>query len=171
METELGDKVKRMGGCACGQIRYGFYEPIAAQVACHCRACQYASGGAPAYVVSVRRDEFRVTKGRPREFSTLADSGNHVTRVFCENCGTPLYAYNDAHPEFCAVKVGSLDEPEKYKPRMHIWMSEAQPWHRRSWFSLRFSKNPPFRGGQAAAKADSDDRVGSMAAQSDEERL
>ncbi|MEJ2089049.1 MAG: GFA family protein [Gammaproteobacteria bacterium] len=150
------DKVKRTGGCACGQVRYGFYEPRVAQVACHCRACQYESGGGPSYVVTVQRDEFRVTKGRPKEFTTLSDAGNHVTRVFCGECGSPLYAYNDAHPEHCAVKVGSLDEPAKYKPRIHIWISEAQPWHKRGWFTARFSKNPPW-GRSRKRKPDTDD--------------
>lgn len=141
--SELSDKVKRSGGCACGEVRYGFYEPRVAQVACHCRACQYASGGGPAYVVTVRREEFRVTKGRPREFTTLSEDGNHVTRVFCETCGSPLYAYSEERPEFCAVKVGSLDEPEDYKPRIHVWTSEAQPWHKKALFTARFSRNPP----------------------------
>jgi hypothetical protein len=143
MDSPLTDKVKRTGGCACGEVRYGFYEPIAAQVACHCRACQYASGGGPAFVVSVRRDEFRITKGRPKEFVTLSEEGNHVTRVFCGDCGSPIYSYSDASDEFCGVKVGSLDEPESFKPRVHIWMSEAQPWHKRGLFSSRFRKNPP----------------------------
>ncbi|MFV2091174.1 MAG: GFA family protein, partial [Pseudomonadales bacterium] len=82
MSDSLTENVKHMGGCACGEIRYGFYEPKIAQVACHCRACQYAAGGGPSYVISVRRDVFRVTKGIPQEFSTLSESGNHVTRTF-----------------------------------------------------------------------------------------
>jgi hypothetical protein len=133
-----------MGGCACGAVRYGFYEPVVAQIACHCRACQYQSGGGPAYVITVSRAEFRVTKGHPKEFTTLSEAGNHVARVFCGDCGTPLYAYSESQPDYCAVKVGSLDEPEKYKPRVHIWMSEAQPWHKRGMLTARFSRNPPF---------------------------
>ena len=149
----MDDKVKRMGGCACGQVRYGFYEPRVAQLACHCRACQYAAGGGPAYVISVRREEFRVTKGTPKEFTTLSDEGNHVTRTFCGNCGSPLFSYSDAHPELCGVRVGSLDDPENYRPRMHLWLSEAQKWHKRGWFTVPFRKNPPGMGrrkGEAA---------------------
>ena len=144
MNSPLTDKVKHTGGCACGEIRYGFYEPIVAQVACHCRNCQYASGGGPAYVVNVRRDEFRITKGRPREFTVLSEEDHHVTRLFCGECGSPIYSYNDADDEFCSVKVGSLDEPANYKPRVHMWTSEAQRWHKRSLFARRFRKNPPF---------------------------
>ena len=39
------------GGCACKAVRYEVAsEPIAFAL-CHCRACQYASGGEPASVV------------------------------------------------------------------------------------------------------------------------
>jgi hypothetical protein len=148
MSESLVDKVKHKGGCACGDVRYAFYEPKVAQLACHCRACQYAAGGGPAYVVTAHRDVFRVTKGQPKEFSTLSEDGNHVTRTFCGSCGTPLYAFNDAQPEFCGIKVGSLDEPEKFKPRLHIWMSEAQSWHKRGLFTKSFRRNPPGTGGK-----------------------
>jgi hypothetical protein len=94
-------------------------------------------------VITVRREEFRVTKGRPKEFTTLSEAGNHVTRVFCENCGSPLYAFNEERPEFCAVKVGSLDEPENFKPRIHIWTSEAQPWHKKALLTAKFRRDPP----------------------------
>jgi hypothetical protein len=139
---DLSGRVKRTGGCACGAIRYGFYEPIVNQVACHCRACQYASGGGPSYGISVRREEFRVTKGRPKEFNTLSEEGNHVTRSFCENCGSPLFAESEAKPDRLIVKVGSLDDPENFRPRVHVWTSEAQPWHKRGLFTSRHSKNP-----------------------------
>ena len=149
MTDDLTERVKRTGGCACGAIRYGFYEPRVAQIACHCRACQYHAGGAPSYAVVVRRDVFRVTKGRPKEFVTLSEQGNHITRAFCADCGSPLYSYSDAEADFCAVKVGRLDEPQHFKPRVHVWMSEAPPWHRRGLFSARFRKNPPFRAGRS----------------------
>jgi hypothetical protein len=143
MSNPLTDKVKRTGGCACGEIRYGFYEPITAQVACHSRSSQYASGGGPAYMVVVRRAEFRITKGRPREFTVLSEEDDHVTRLFCGECGSPICSYSDADDQFLSVDVGSLDEPGKFKPRFHIWTSEAQRWHKRDLLSRRFRKSLP----------------------------
>ena len=140
------DKTKYSGGCACGEIRFGFYDPLVFKVACHCRACQYTAAGGPAFVVGVQRDQFRITKGTPKEFATLAESQNMVTRSFCGNCGTHLFASNDENAETVGVKVGSLDDPSAFRPRLHIWMKEAQPWHKRSWFTLRFGKNAPVRG-------------------------
>jgi hypothetical protein len=150
---EPGSRVKRMGGCACGEVRYGFYEPLLVEAACHCRACQYSTGGGPAYVVSVSRDVFKITRGQPREFTTLSEAGNHVTRAFCGTCGSPLFAFNDAQPEAVVVKVGSLDEPQAFKPRLHVWTSEAQPWHRMARFTRRFRRNPPGSAGRTAQTA------------------
>jgi hypothetical protein len=138
------ERVKVTGGCACGDIRFGFYGPTTSQIACHCRSCQYTSGGGPAYVLGVKRDQFRVTKGRVEEYVALSESGRLVTRVFCGRCGTHVYSYSDSAPDQCSVKVGALDDPSKFKPRLRIFTSEAQPWHKKFIYALRFRKNLPF---------------------------
>ncbi|HEX7037036.1 MAG TPA: GFA family protein [Pseudomonadales bacterium] len=139
------ERTKVTGGCACGQIRFGFYEPLVFRGACHCRACQYTSGGGPAYVVGAVKAQFRVTRGHPAEFSTLSDAGHLVTRAFCANCGTHLYSFSDGSPGVCTVKVGALDEPSRFKPKLHLWTSEAQPWHLTHRFTRRYRKDPPMR--------------------------
>jgi hypothetical protein len=144
MAAKSDERVKITGGCACGDIRFGFYGPTTFQIACHCRSCQYTSGGGPAYVLGVKRDQFRVTKGRVEEYLALSESGRLNTRVFCGRCGTHLYAYSDTAPDLCAVKVGVLDDPSKFKPRVRLFTSEAQPWHKKFIFSLRFRRNLPF---------------------------
>jgi hypothetical protein len=122
-------------------------------VACHCRACQYTAGGGPAYVIGVARDQFRVTKGHPAEFATLSEAGNLVTRVFCATCGTHLYACTDGEPDTCSVKVGALDDPASFKPKVQAWISEAQPWHRKHAFTLRFRRNSPGRSRKRAGRS------------------
>jgi hypothetical protein len=153
--TSMDERNKVIGGCACGEVRFGFYEPVAFKVVCHCRACQYTSGGGPAYLVGVAKDQFRVTRGHPAEFATLSEAGNLVTRVFCANCGTHLYSFSELSPELCSVKVGALDEPGGFKPKVHRWTSEAQPWHKKYAFTLRFRKNPPSRRVTAAVTEES----------------
>ncbi len=156
MAANVDERTKVTGGCACGQVRFGFYEPVTARLACHCRACQYASGGGPAYVVVVKKDQFRVTRGHPAEFTTLSDAGHLVSRVFCAHCGTHLYAFSEMSPERCLVKVGALDDPGRYKPTMHIWTSEAPAWHRKHRFTLRFRRNPPNRRRSRTAQPQED---------------
>jgi hypothetical protein len=116
------------GGCRCGAVRYAAtVEPVASGT-CHCRDCQYASGGGPAYVLLVPRAGFAITKGTPRAYESLSDAGNRVVRHFCADCGTPLFSERATGP-FAAVRAGSLDDPSRYKPGGNIWVGSAQPWH------------------------------------------
>jgi hypothetical protein len=117
------------GGCLCGQVRYRVAaEPLAA-LACHCRDCQYVSGGAEANVVVVPSATLSLKSGEQRIYRSIASSGTEVWRAFCPNCGTPLFVGNAKHPEATAVKVGSLDDPAPFKRQGHIWMASAPHWH------------------------------------------
>lgn len=116
------------GGCACGEIRYRVEaEPIVV-AHCHCRDCQKTSGGRMATIVIVPRAAFRLTRGHPRGFDFIADSGNRLTREFCPGCGSPLFTELKAMPDLWVVKAASLDDPGWLKPAMHIWADSRQPW-------------------------------------------
>jgi hypothetical protein len=128
------------GGCLCRQVRYEVAaEPLIA-VSCHCRDCQYVSGGEPAVVLSFPSANLTV-RGEARVYWSAADTGTRVFRSFCANCGTPLFAGNEQHREFVAIKIGSLDEPSKFSPDCYIWTSSAQPWHHIDPKAPSFAKN------------------------------
>ena len=116
------------GGCLCGLIRYEADGEPLAQGACHCRDCQYLSGGGPAYTIMVQRSCFHLRKGEPRTHRSKTAAGIYV-REFCAECGTHLLGYNEATPEFVAVRVGTMDEPGFFKPQGHIWVDSAPKWH------------------------------------------
>jgi hypothetical protein len=134
---------KLEGGCQCGAIRYEITGPIVGVGVCHCRACQYASGGGPNYVALAVREGFAFTKGEPKRFGQPGGSGNIVSRVFCPDCGTPLIS--EAAMPFYPVKLGSLDDPSSLKPELHIWTSSAQPWHPIDPALPAFPESPPPR--------------------------
>jgi len=124
-----GIMAKFTGGCLCGAIRYeADGEPVTAG-ACHCRDCQYVSGGGPAHVLVMAAGDVKMTKGEPRIYFSLSEAGHTVGRSFCEDCGTPIFAQNAARPGFLSIKAGTLDDPSLYRPRGHIWVKSAQPWH------------------------------------------
>ena len=118
-----------IGGCFCGAIRYEANAEPAAAGACHCRDCQYVSGGAPAYVIIVPKAALAVTKGSPRAYASRSALDNRVVRRFCADCGTPLFYESAINPDLIAIKVGSLDDPAIFKPAANLWVSAAQPWH------------------------------------------
>jgi hypothetical protein len=131
------------GGCVCGAIRFKITaDPVGGGV-CHCRACQYAAGGPPTYVLLAPKMAFEVTKGTPKVYKSLGDSGGEVGRAFCGECGTPLYSIPGPMTPFVPVKVGALDDPSGYTPNLHLYMDEAQPWHLTHEGLPQFPKMPP----------------------------
>ena len=130
------------GGCRCGGIRYEVSaEPVFAGH-CHCRDCQYASGGPFATVLGVPKAAFSLLQGAYAEYEIEAESGNHVSRKFCPTCGTPLFSELKANPEFWIVKAGTLDDPSWLAPTMQIWCDSAQPWAPMAEDLPTFGKNP-----------------------------
>jgi hypothetical protein len=118
----------RTGGCLCGGIRYeSSGEPVFA-LQCHCRDCQRQSGSAYVAAVRVPAAEFRITKGAPRHYVAKADSGNEITRVFCPDCGSPLYVQVSTRPDLVGVRVASFDDPSWFRPEADIFVQSAQPW-------------------------------------------
>lgn len=130
------------GGCACKSVRYEVAaEPIAV-MDCHCRDCQYASGGACTTAVVVPAAAFKVTKGKAKRFASKGDSGNEVYRNFCENCGSPLFS-EPPGGAIMVVKAGSLDDPSWLKVGGALYTSSAQPWAHIDPNKLKFEKMPP----------------------------
>ena len=116
------------GGCYCGALRYEASGDPAFKAQCHCRECQYISGGGPNYFMLMPAEGFSFTKGTPRQF-TRSDLDNPVTREFCGDCGTHILTRLPSRP-FVVLKVGSLDDPVAYGgPQMAIWTQDQQPFH------------------------------------------
>src|SRR5579883_3609032 len=80
------DPMKLEGGCYCGAVRYAVDGEPVIKAQCHCRECQYISGGAPNMFMIVRPEAFRYTKGQPKQFKRK-DLEKPVTREFCAECG------------------------------------------------------------------------------------
>ena len=94
---------------------------------CHCRDCQYASGGDGSTAMIVSADAVAV-QGTPASYAVTADSGNTVVRQFCATCGSPLFATSPASPALLAIKVATADDPGWVVPAAHIWTNSAPPW-------------------------------------------
>ena len=116
------------GRCYCGQITYEINGDPLWQAQCHCRECQYITGGGPNYFMIVAADAYRVTKGTPKQF-TRDDLAEPRTRDFCGNCGTHLITRLPDGKRI-VVKVGTLDDMSVYSgPQMAIYCCDKQPFH------------------------------------------
>ena len=117
------------GGCYCGAIRFEGTETPVMKAQCHCRECQYISGGGPNFFMAVPEDGYIITQGTPATFSR-SDIENPRTRQFCSTCGTHLTTLLPGRP-LTIVKVGTLDDPAAdYRgPRVAIFTKDSQPFH------------------------------------------
>ncbi len=115
------------GGCLCGAIRYTLSaEPVAARL-CWCRLCQYLGAGTASANLIVDRDALAIT-GDYSEFRSVADSGSVMHRHFCPTCGTPIGGTAEPRPHLYVLRIGTLDDPERFPPEATIWTDAAPAW-------------------------------------------
>jgi hypothetical protein len=115
------------GGCLCRNIRFRItVAPIAMRL-CWCRLCQYFACGNATVNVAFPSDAITI-EGEPRDFQSVADSGTHMHRRFCPDCGTQLFSEAESRPHLIFVRNGALDDRELLTPGVTIWTDSAPEW-------------------------------------------
>ena len=71
--------MKVTGGCYCGEIRFEADGELEAAFQCHCRECQYITGGNPNIVMVFAQANFQYIAGVPTKF-TRSDLQTPVER-------------------------------------------------------------------------------------------
>lgn len=115
------------GSCLCGGVRYEYSGALGAVVYCHCAQCRKAQGTAFGTNVPIEADQFRLLAGA--ELLKAYESSPGKERVFCANCGSPLYSRLLARPEVLRLRIGSLDTPLGGKPQAHIFAASKADWY------------------------------------------
>ena len=117
--------------CYCGALRYAAEGEPLFRGQCHCRECQYISGGHPNLVLAMPVSGFRWTQGTPKGFRRKdLEPARAVTREFCAECGTHLVSRAPALPAAVMLKVGTLDDPSLFGgPQMIIFTIDKQAFH------------------------------------------
>lgn len=111
------------GGCLCGAVRYEFDgEPYGGAI-CHCRTCQQIHAAPMVGFFSVKLAGFRVAG----ELTDYRSSG-HAVRRFCAACGTHLLFDDADYPDEIDIAATTLDEPDAFAPRFHIWTRSQRAW-------------------------------------------
>lgn len=130
------------GRCYCGALSYAASGKPIFKAQCHCRECQYFSGGGPNYFMLMPKTGFTWTTGTPATF-THPDPENAVTRSFCTTCGTHILTEIPGR-DHVVLKVGTLDEPARYGgPAAAIYALDKQPFHLFPDGAPVFEKLPP----------------------------
>lgn len=120
---------KLSGGCLCGSVRYECdAEQLFGSAICHCRDCQFVSGGGPGLIVASPESAVNIQSGKTKSYTVKGSSGGDVTRKFCETCGTPMFSELSVAPGLKIIKLGTFDDPSFFEPEMTVWTCSAQPW-------------------------------------------
>ena len=117
------------GGCACGHVRYRMTADPLFVNCCHCRSCQRQTGAAFALNAMVEADCVQRLEGEVELVEVPTDSGKGQKIARCPKCRVALWGhYNGAGDAISFVRVGTLDEPDRLPPGMHIYIESKQPW-------------------------------------------
>jgi len=117
------------GGCACGDVRYQLASSPLFVHACHCTLCQRQSGSAFALNAMIEADRVVLISGQTEEILVPTGSGKGQKVSRCPSCRVAVWSvYNGAGDLFRFVRVGSLDEPDRCPPDIHIHTASQQSW-------------------------------------------
>jgi len=117
------------GGCDCRAVRYALHSAPLFVHCCHCRWCQRETGTAFALNAMIEADRFSVLNGTPDEVATPSNSGKGQLISRCPACRIALWSnYAGAGKAVHFVRVGTLDDPDRFPPDIHIFTSSKQPW-------------------------------------------
>lgn len=111
------------GGCTCRQVRYRLES---APLFVHCQRETGAS-----FALNAMIEAARVTQlgAAPQLLDTPSLSGRGQQIARCPSCCVAVWShYPGAGPSVCFVRVGTLDEPDRLPPDIHIFTASKQPW-------------------------------------------
>jgi hypothetical protein len=117
------------GGCACRSVRYRLTSAPLVVHACHCTWCQRETGSAHALNAMIEADRVQLLGGAPELVPTPSASGKGQKIWRCPQCRIALWSnYAGAGDAVRFVRVGTLDEPARLPPDIHIFTSTKLPW-------------------------------------------
>jgi len=117
------------GKCTCGFVRYRMASRPLFVNCCHCTWCQRETGSAFAINAMIEADRVEVIAGEPVRIDTPSNSGKGQKITRCPKCHVALWSnYAGAGDAVRFVRVGTLEEPGRMPPDIHIFTSTKQPW-------------------------------------------
>ena len=125
------------GSCHCGAVRFSVesHEPTPYQ-RCNCSICR-KTGGAAGAMINIGgeaatlevsgKEHTRVYRAQIERDGELVESRHQ--RIFCQNCGSHLWAFNDRWPELIHPVAGAIDTDLPIAPcHTHMMVGSKANW-------------------------------------------
>lgn len=124
-----GNGTPSEGGCTCRALRYRMVGAPLFVHCCHCRWCQRKSGASFALNALIESDRVELLQGEVAVVDTPSNSGRGQRISRCPRCQVAVWShYGGAGDAIRFVRVGTLDEPDRLPPDIHIFTASKQPW-------------------------------------------
>jgi hypothetical protein len=97
---------------------------------CHCRWCQRESGASFALNALIESNRVVLLSGtQPEIVDTPSESGRGQRIHRCPVCKIAVWSnYGGGGDAVRFVRVGTLDDPDRLPPDIHIYTASKQPW-------------------------------------------
>jgi hypothetical protein len=123
------DSVTYEGGCTCRAVRYRMKTKPLFVHCCHCRWCQRETGTAFALNALIESDRVEILQGEVVVVDTPSESGKGQKISRCPRCQIALWSnYAGFGDAVRFIRVGTLDDPDRLPPNVHIFTASKQPW-------------------------------------------
>jgi len=117
------------GGCDCRAVRYRMTSRPLFVHCCHCRWCQRESGASFALNAMIEAERVELLTREPEVVDTPSESGIGQKISRCPICRIALWSNYGGNGEWVRfVRVGTLDDPDRLPPDIHIFTASKQPW-------------------------------------------
>jgi hypothetical protein len=117
------------GGCTCRHVRYRMTSKPLFVHCCHCRWCQRETGASFALNAMIEADRVQLLQGEVDIVMTPSASGKRQKISRCPKCRVAVWSnYAGGGDAVRFIRVGTLDEPDRLPPDIHIYTSSKQPW-------------------------------------------
>lgn len=114
------------GKCLCGEVSYTVHAEPLVTINCHCEDCRRSTGAVFGTNVMVPQDkvEMNGTLGR---YTHSADSGNTMTKMFCQTCGSLVAGTSSGRHNVLSIRAGTIDDLGKINPSVNVFLDSCVP--------------------------------------------
>jgi hypothetical protein len=120
-------RVPAEGGCSCGAVRYRLTSEPLFTHCCHCLNCQRQTGSAFVINLLIEADRAELLAGDPQPVDVPRDDGSTQRIYRCTSCQIAVFS-EYGRPEIKFVRAGTLDEPSRVTPDVHIYTRSKVRW-------------------------------------------
>ncbi|MCJ8324307.1 MAG: GFA family protein [Hyphomicrobiales bacterium] len=83
--------------------------------------------------------------GKLSEFKYSSSQGSEVTKVFCANCGSPIYGKNSRMPDHLTLTLGTMEDTSKLNVEVVIFERDKQHWEQFGQEVVAFATQPDWK--------------------------